>query len=101
MVLERSVRHRMQPPNVPSLQHIDVLHHARRRWRKQLPNCRLQTLEWHVCRRRRADDIPGHRIPAVYAEFVRTGFERDMETVLYHNALDLVTLFDLALRLAA
>ena len=33
----------------------------------------------------------------MYADYVRTGFERDMDTVLYHNALDLVTLFDLAL----
>jgi hypothetical protein len=80
---------------------IDILHHARRRWRKQLPNCRLQTLEQHVCRRLRTDDVPGHRIPAVYADYVRTGFEREMDNVLHHNALDLVTLFDLALRLAA
>jgi uncharacterized protein YprB with RNaseH-like and TPR domain len=101
MVRERSVRHRLKLPTEAQFAHIDVLHHARRRWRKKLPNCRLQTLEWHVCRRRRTDDIPGHRIPAVYAEYVRTGFERDMDTVLYHNALDLVTLFDLALRLAA
>ena len=36
----------------------------------------------------------------MYADYVRTGFERDMDTVLHHNALDLVTLFDLALRLA-
>ena len=50
---------------------------------------------------RAAADIPGNAIPAVYADYVRTGFERDMDTVLYHNALDLVTLFDLALRLAA
>jgi uncharacterized protein YprB with RNaseH-like and TPR domain len=101
MVLERSVRHRLnhnaaaRPPH-----HVDVLHHARRRWRKQLPNCRLQTLERFVCRRHRRDDIPGHRIPSVYADYVRTGFERDMDTVLYHNAIDLVTLFDLSLRLA-
>jgi uncharacterized protein YprB with RNaseH-like and TPR domain len=101
MVLERSVRHRLRPNPPQGIQHIDVLHHARRRWRRQLPNCRLQTLEWHVCRRRREADIPGHRIPAVYADYVRTGFERDMDTVLYHNALDLVTVFDLALRLAA
>jgi uncharacterized protein YprB with RNaseH-like and TPR domain len=77
------------------------LHHARRRWRGHLPNCRLQTLERHVCRRSRAVDIPGHAIPGVYADYVRTGFERDMDTVLYHNAIDLVTLFDLAHRLAA
>jgi len=102
MVIERSVRHRLQFPDPhDEFVHIDILHHARRRWKKMLPNCRLQTLEWHVCRRRRTDDIPGHRIPAVYADFVRTGFERDMDAVLHHNALDLVTLFDLALRLAA
>jgi uncharacterized protein len=102
MVLERSVRHRLQNHKpLAQFTHIDILHHARRRWRKQLPNCKLQTLEWHVCRRRRAADIPGSQIPAVYANYVRTGFERDMDTVLHHNALDLVTLFDLALRLAA
>jgi uncharacterized protein YprB with RNaseH-like and TPR domain len=102
MVIERSVRHRLQFPDAHNgFVHIDILHHARRRWKKTLPNCRLQTLEWHVCRRHRTDDIPGHRIPAVYADFVRTGFERDMDAVLHHNALDLVTLFDLALRLAA
>jgi uncharacterized protein YprB with RNaseH-like and TPR domain len=120
MVIERSIRHRLRPlgwaqnvaksPPVPSSLpgnshaakvHLDVLHHARRRWRKRLPNCRLQTLETHVCRRRRPPDIPGHAIPGVYADYVRTGVERDMDIVLYHNAIDLVTLFDLALRLAA
>jgi uncharacterized protein YprB with RNaseH-like and TPR domain len=101
MVLERSVRHRLATPRHRQLLHIDVLHHARRKWRKRLPNCRLQTLEWHICRRRRIADIAGHQISAVYAEYVRTGFEREMDLVLHHNALDLVTLFDLALRLAA
>ncbi len=102
MVIERSVRHRLPvPANRELWTHIDVLHHARRRWKRQLPNCRLQTLERHVCRRTREGDIPGHAIPAAYANFVRTGFEREMEAVLYHNALDLVTLFDLAHRLAA
>jgi uncharacterized protein YprB with RNaseH-like and TPR domain len=102
MVLERSVRHRLKVNDAARNRlHIDILHHARRRWRRQLPNCRLQTLEQHVCRRLRTDDVPGHRIPAVYADYVRTGFEREMDSVLHHNALDLVTLFDLALRLAA
>jgi uncharacterized protein YprB with RNaseH-like and TPR domain len=101
MVLDRSVRYRLAG-NRPAaeLLHVDLLHHARRRWRRQLPDCRLQTLEQLVCRRRRSDDIPGQRIPAAYAEFVRTGFEREMDAILYHNALDLVTLFDLTLRLA-
>jgi uncharacterized protein YprB with RNaseH-like and TPR domain len=101
MVLDRSVRHRLEAVRTPrQLLHVDMLHHARRRWRRQLPDCRLQTLEQLVCRRSRSGDIPGHRIPAAYADFVRTGFERDMEAILYHNAMDLVTLLDLSLRLA-
>ncbi len=129
MVIERSIRHRLtfeqpvgwaQPTRfriankfqatnqvmvdgihpTSAKVHVDILHHARQRWRRQLPNCRLLTLEHHVCRRNRSADIPGHAIPAVYAEYVRTGFEREMDIVLYHNALDLVTLFDLAHRLA-
>lgn len=103
MVLDRSARYRMGPrvaSEAAKLRHIDVLHHARRRWRRQLPDCRLQTLEQFVCRRRRSGDIAGHRIPAAYAEYVRTGFEREMEAVLYHNAMDLVTLLDLSLRIA-
>ncbi|HEX3600309.1 MAG TPA: ribonuclease H-like domain-containing protein [Lacipirellulaceae bacterium] len=102
MVVERSIRHRLQVPATRDLwTHIDILHHARRRYKRQLPNCRLQTLERFVCRRTREGDIPGHAIPAAYANFVRTGFEREMDEILHHNALDLVTLFDLAHRLAA
>jgi uncharacterized protein YprB with RNaseH-like and TPR domain len=101
MVVDRSVRYRLAAAQSPRrLQHVDLLHHARRRWQRQLPDCRLQTLEQAVCRRKRAGDIPGHRIPAAYAEYVRTGFERDMDAILCHNAMDLVTLLDLALRLA-
>jgi uncharacterized protein YprB with RNaseH-like and TPR domain len=101
MVLDRSARYRLAAARVPrKILHVDMLHHARWRWRRQLPDCRLQTLEQVVCRRSRTGDIPGHRIPAAYAEFVRSGFERDMEAILYHNAMDLVTLLDLTLRLA-
>jgi hypothetical protein len=103
MVLDRSVRYRLNPrvaSDAANLLHVDVLHHARRRWGKKLPDCRLQTLERFICRRSRSGDVPGHRIPAAYADFVRTGFERDMEAILYHNAMDLVTLLDLTLRLA-
>ena len=103
MVLDRSARYRLErrvASDAANLLHVDMLHHARRRWRRQLPDCRLQTLEQLVCRRKRSGDIPGHRIPAAYADFVRTGFERDMDAILYHNAMDLVTLLDLTLRLA-
>jgi uncharacterized protein len=101
MLVDRSARHLMfRQARRPELLHVDLLHHSRRRWRRQLPNCRLQTLERHICGRGRAGDIPGERIPAAYHQFVRTGFPRDMDAILLHNAVDLVTLLDLAMRLA-
>lgn len=76
--------------------HVDLLHEARRRWKSVLPNCRLQTLERFICGRLRSGDIPGDLIPSVYHEFVRTGDARQIETVLRHNAQDLVTLAEIA-----
>jgi len=91
--------HRLEAP--PERLHVDLLHHARRRWRTVLPDCRLQTIESRLCGRRRVGDIPGEEIPAAYHHFVRTGDARDMLTVLHHNALDLLTLADIALALSS
>jgi uncharacterized protein YprB with RNaseH-like and TPR domain len=80
--------------------HCDLLHHARRCWKNRLPNCRLKTLERYVCGRHRADDIPGSQIPEAYHQYVRTGDTTQLRCILDHNALDLVTLLDLAMRIA-
>ena len=77
--------------------HIDLLHHSRRVWRQQLPNCRLQTLERYICGRHRVGDLPGSEIPEAYHDYVRTGGLRQVRAILHHNALDLVTLLQLAL----
>ena len=79
-------------------QHIDLLHVARRCYRGRLPDCRLQTLERHVCGRLRGPDVPGSEIPAVYHEFVRTKDATVVAQVLRHNFFDLVTLADLMVR---
>ena len=80
--------------------HLDLLHLARRRWKRELPNCRLQTLESHLCGRQRHDDVPSHLIPEVYHEFVRTGNAWQMAGVMKHNKLDLITLAHIMLCLA-
>jgi hypothetical protein len=80
--------------------HYDLLHHARRRWRHQLPNCKLQTLERYICRRHRTGDIPGHDIPRAYHDYVRRGDLREIRSILHHNALDLITLLQLSWRIA-
>ena len=82
----------------PVLAHCDLLHHSRRKWKKKLPNCKLQTLEHLVCGRRRSGDIPGRDIPAAYHDYVRSGDAWQMRSVLHHNALDLITLMQLSLR---
>jgi len=90
--------HAIEEPACPP--HLDLLHHARRLWGDRLPDCRLQTLERELCGRRRAGDIPGDEIPGVYHHFVKTGEVDDILSVFHHNALDIMTLADIALALA-
>jgi uncharacterized protein YprB with RNaseH-like and TPR domain len=74
--------------------HLDLLHHARRRWREDLPDCRLTTLEWRVCRRRRVGDVPGDEIPGLYHDYVRNGDPWRLVPVFHHNLLDVTTMSD-------
>ncbi|MDQ2730261.1 MAG: ribonuclease H-like domain-containing protein [Armatimonadota bacterium] len=75
--------------------HLDLLLPARQRYRGSLPNCKLQTLEYHLCGRERTGDIPGSEIPAAYHHFARTGNAAQIGSILQHNLLDLLTLVDL------
>jgi uncharacterized protein YprB with RNaseH-like and TPR domain len=81
--------------------HCDMLHLSRRHWKRRygLPNCRLQTLEAALCGRYRRGDIPSYMIGDIYHRFVRTGDARHIEQILQHNAVDLITLAQLALLL--
>lgn len=101
MLIDRSRRHRLAAfgPS-PPVRHLDVLHLARRRWRRSVPDCKLQTLERRICGRTRGDDLPSAQIPAAYQQFVRTGASREVDAILRHNAIDLVTMLDLLMRLA-
>ncbi len=87
-------------PFTVELAHLDLLHEARRAWKHHLPDCKLQTLEHHICGRElREDDIPGSEIPEAYHDYVRSNNAVQMVTVLEHNYLDLVTLADILVRL--
>lgn len=93
---DRTAWHGLPARPPASRVHCDMLHHARRRWKGQLPDYRLQTLERYVCGRCRAGDIPGREIPRAYHQFVRSGDGTQIRAILHHNALDLVTLLQLA-----
>ena len=74
------------------LHHLDLLHAARRRWKGDLSDCRLQTIERSVCRRRRAGDVPSEDIPGLYHDFVRRGDAYRLIPVFHHNMLDVITM---------
>lgn len=97
MVRDRATLHTRQLDGaLKPLAHLDLLHHCRRRFRKRFGDCKLQTLELHVCGRHRTGDVAGGQIPSVYAEYVRTADPRLVQPILHHNALDLITLLQLA-----
>jgi uncharacterized protein YprB with RNaseH-like and TPR domain len=75
--------------------HIDLLHAARRRWKHDLPDCRLQTLELHLTRRRRSGDVPGEEVPGLYHDFVRHGDPYRLIPVFHHNLLDVITMAEI------
>jgi hypothetical protein len=95
---ERARYHRYDLESDPD--HLDLLHHARRKWGRDLPNCRLATLEWHVLGRRRAGDVPGWEVPCIYHEFVHTDDARRLVGVIRHNLLDVVSMAELLICLA-
>lgn len=75
--------------------HLDLVHHARRRWRVGLPDCKLTTLERRICRRQRTGDVAGAEIPPLYHDYVRTGDPWPLVPVFHHNLLDVTAMADI------
>lgn len=86
----------------PDRPHLDLLHPARRLWRRRLQSCRLINLEQEVLGLTRSEeDVPGALIPQLYLDFVRSGDAQAMRRVFYHNLEDVLTMVGLAERLGA
>ncbi len=81
---------RMRPP-LSRLQHLDLLHGARRLWKLRLDSCRLVDLENQILGVERDGDIPGELIPFLYFEYLRTKAAFRLVPVFHHNAIDILT----------
>jgi hypothetical protein len=80
--------------------HLDLLFPARRLYHGRLASCSLGYLEQHVFNiLREQDDVPGELIPQLYQDYLRTGDAREMQRVLYHNAVDILSMVTLAAHL--
>ena len=91
---------RMGDPTL-GLDHVDLLHPTRRRYRGVYENCRLATIERRVLGIMREDDLPGSEAPAAWLGYLRGGGSDLLRRVGQHNHQDVVTLATLACHLAA
>ena len=74
------------------LKHVDLLYGARRLWRLKLESCRLQELEQRILGHERVGDVGGGFIPNLYFDYLRNGDAAPLEPVLFHNAIDILSL---------
>ncbi len=75
---------------------LDLLHPARRLWKRRLESCRLAALEVDILGvERTTADVPGMLIPQMYQDYLRTGDGRDMMRVIYHNLIDVLSMVTL------
>jgi hypothetical protein len=88
-----SLRTRVELAAQPNL---DLLFPSRRLWRQVLPDCRLNTVESNVLGVKRSElDVPGDWIPGMYLDYLRSGDASEMNRVVYHNAVDILSLVGL------
>jgi len=90
-------------PEFADKPHLDLLLPARSVWKHALPSCSLGSLEYHVLQvRRTQDDVAGFLIPQLYRDYLHSGRDElsdDMQRVMYHNLLDILSMVTLSARL--
>ncbi len=79
------------PVQVPAA-HLDLLHCARRVFKRRLGQVRLVNMEEQVLGMRRERDVDGAEIPDLFWEFVRGADGSTLAPVIEHNANDVIAL---------
>ncbi len=91
-LLETRYRMARAKPPFAALDHLDLLHGARRLWKLRFDSCRLVDLENQILGVEREGDLPGEMIPYVYFEYLRSGEPFRLMPIFHHNAMDILTL---------
>lgn len=90
--LLRSRRRLQRGADLPEPPHLDLLHPTRRLFRDRWPDCRLATAEQRLLGLFRVDDLPGSEAPRAWRDYLAGGPVDDLQRVLDHNALDVLSL---------
>jgi uncharacterized protein YprB with RNaseH-like and TPR domain len=81
------------PSPFQSLQHMDLLHLARKMWKIRLPSRSLSNLENEIIQfHRTQEEIPGWLIPSIYFDYLQNGNAHPLAGVFYHNSMDILSL---------
>ena len=86
---------RMKVP-VHEMPHLDLLHTARRLWRKRISDCSLGHVESRILEFNRLNDVAGYLIPGLYFEYLHTRDAEPLLPVFRHNQWDILSLLVLA-----
>jgi uncharacterized protein YprB with RNaseH-like and TPR domain len=84
------------------MNHIDLLPLARRLWKYRLSNRNLSVLETEILKMERSnEEIPGWMVPEMYIDYCRNGDSRPLKGVFYHNAMDIISLAGLLIKISS
>lgn len=95
----RFVQQRL-PFRLEAAAHLDLVHVARRVWKRRLRDCSLGNIEREVLGIERVGDVPSHLIPQLWFNFLHTGDAAPLEGVFYHHQTDILSLVAVAAHLA-
>ncbi|SDY09510.1 hypothetical protein SAMN03080603_01749 [Acetomicrobium thermoterrenum DSM 13490] len=99
LINTRFILSRMEP--IEPTGHLDLLHLARRLWKKRIGSCTLSNVEKQILGiDRKTEDVPGFLIPELYAQFLKTGDASGLSGVFYHNKMDILSLYMLFSKVA-
>ncbi len=91
LLRSRLVMHRLRP-DVLDMPHIDLLHLARRVYKRRLKRCSLSDMEENVLDLFRESDLPGALVPEYWFRYLKTGEEALLDEILKHNRQDIASL---------
>lgn len=83
----------------PDPAHLDLVHAARRLWRRRLPSCSLADVERGVLGLDRGEDLGGAEAPEAWFDFLKTGETARLLAIGDHNRRDLEGLAALLVRM--
>ena len=83
----------------PAFLHADLLHPARRLWKRLISDCSQASVEASVLGLDRSGDLTGALAPEIWFSFLRSGENRELLSVCDHNIRDITGLASLFLAL--